>query len=69
MFAPYPFVDDGWTVLEGTTKDGKAVNLLDPNKEVSYAKPEDFGDLYAHERRRKYFTNMRLKKNTRYRKY
>ncbi len=69
MFSPYPFVDDGRTVMEGITPTGKSVNLMNHSKELSFDKPEKFNDIYNHERRRKYLTNLRMKKNSKYRVY
>ncbi len=69
MFAPYPFVDDGRVILEGIHQDGTSINLLDPDAEYSLAKPADMKRYYPHERRRKYYTSMWMKKNSDYRQY
>jgi len=67
MFSPYPFVDDGRTVVKWVLKDWTDVNLLDHNKEVSFDKPKFGGTIYEHEKRRKVFTNLWMKSNSEYR--
>ena len=69
MFAPYPLVDDGRAVVYVKLKNGKEINVLNQDLPVSFEKPDNFRTIYPHERRRKFFTNMRFKKNSKYRSY
>jgi hypothetical protein len=54
MFAPGVFKDDGWFILEGITKDGKALNLLNPNMPVNNTKPKHIVYMFKNDRWRKY---------------
>lgn len=58
MFAPGVFKDDGWYVLEGTTDDGKNVNVLNPGTPISYNKPESVVSMFKNDRWRKYSENF-----------
>lgn len=72
MFAPYPLVDDGWTVIQWNTVEGKSVDLLHPDLELSFERPvtsSDRKNYYDHERRRKYYTNLWMKSNSDRRQY
>ncbi len=63
MFAPGVFKDDGWYVLEGITKEGRSVNLLDPGKSVSYRKPRSVVSMFKNDRWRKYSENFIMSYN------
>lgn len=72
MFAPYPLVDDGWTVIEWVTARWTSVDLLHHDQKLSFDRPvasSDWKQYYDHERRRKYYTNMWLKSNSKRRQY
>ena len=69
MFAPYPFVDDGRVVIEGKKQNWESINLISPESEYTLDKPGDMWSYYPHERRRKYYTSMWMKKNSDYRQY
>lgn len=59
MFSPYPSLDDGWYVIEGTLDDGTKVDVynltLDP---PSRERPEDIALTYKRQRWRKYLNNL-----------
>ena len=57
MFAPVVFKDDGWYVLEGTTRDGHRLDLNRGGAPVSYAKPYSVAALFKNDRWRKYSEN------------
>lgn len=57
MFAPTVFKDDGWYVLEGTTRTGKVLDLNRDGAPVSYAKPAAIVSLFRNDRWRKYSEN------------
>ncbi|MBF9142305.1 HTTM domain-containing protein [Hymenobacter sp. BT439] len=57
MFAPVVFKDDGWYILEGTTKKGKLLDLNRNGALVRYAKPAAVVDLFKNDRWRKYSEN------------
>ncbi len=63
MFAPGVFKDDGWYVLEGITKEGSSVNLLNPEKPVSYQKPSSIVSMFKNDRWRKYSENFIMSYN------
>lgn len=72
MFAPYPLTDDGWTVIEWITTDGTSVDLLHHDRELSFDRPvtsSDWKHYYDHERRRKYYTNLWSKSNSKRRQH
>ncbi len=72
MFAPYPMRDDGWYVIAGKKVDGSLVNMLLPDRPVSYTqKPshEDLVRMFPHEKWRKLLNNLWFKKNASYRWY
>ncbi len=58
MFAPYPFRDDGWFVIEGKLSDGSQWNTFE-NKVISFEKPESLFDHYRNSLWRKYLINIR----------
>ena len=57
MFAPTVFKDDGWYILEGTTADGRQLDLNRGGAPVSYAKPASVVSLFKNDRWRKYSEN------------
>lgn len=60
IFAPAPPRDDGWHVVVGTLADGTQVNLLEPEKPISFDKPT-IGDrqrLYRNMQWRTYYINL-----------
>lgn len=63
MFAPGVFKDDGWYVLEGITRQGSSVNLLDPEQPVSYQKPASVVSMFKNDRWRKYSENFIMSYN------
>ena len=69
MFAPRPLTYDGWYVIEGVLRDGRHVNVLHPDKPVSYEKPASIADQYKDERWRKYLMNLSTPEYTNYRLY
>lgn len=69
MFAPYPFVDNGWTQIQWIKADWSKVNLLHHDKQFTLQEPTDYEDHVIHERRRKYFTSMWMKDNSHFRQY
>ena len=54
MFAPTVFKDDGWFILEGTTKTGQLIDLNRQGHPVSYTKPRAIVKLFKNDRWRKY---------------
>jgi hypothetical protein len=57
MFAPTVFKDDGWYILEGTTTDGRLLDLNRAGRPASYAKPAAVVSLFKNDRWRKYSEN------------
>ena len=57
MFAPNVFKDDGWFILEGITDDEKHFDLLHPDQQLSFAKPDNIVAMFANDRWRKYSEN------------
>jgi hypothetical protein len=58
MFAPGVFKDDGWYILEGITKEDEHINLLRPNKPLTYNKPKNVVGMFKNDRWRKYSENF-----------
>ncbi|SFQ71643.1 HTTM domain-containing protein [Hymenobacter arizonensis] len=69
MFAPTVFKDDGWYILEGTTADGRQVDLNRRGQPVSYAKPASVVALFKNDRWRKYSENYLFVNNAWMRPY
>ena len=70
MFAPYPKKSDGWLVIPGLTEDGRLVNVFQPGRELSFAKPDSlFADYYQNYRWRKYLTRIPTKRFEGYRSH
>ena len=57
MFSPAVFKDDGWFILEATTKKGQKIDLNRKGKPVTYTKPEAVVKLFKNDRWRKYSEN------------
>jgi predicted DCC family thiol-disulfide oxidoreductase YuxK len=61
MFAPYPAKDGGWYVFPGELADGRAVDVLHPERldtGVSYDKPGDVAGTVPNIRWRKFMENL-----------
>ena len=69
MFSPNPLTYDGWYVVEGQLRDGRHVNVVHPEKPVTYERPASIADQYPNERWRKYLMNLSLNESTEYRLY
>lgn len=69
MFAPNPLTYDGWYVVEGRMRNGRQINVVHPERPVSYEQPASIADQYKNERWRKYLMNLSLSENTDYRLY
>lgn len=57
LFAPRPILQDGWFVVEATTRDGRVVDLL-TGKTATYAKPVPVSDQFKNQRWRRMFQNL-----------
>ncbi|UOQ71896.1 HTTM domain-containing protein [Hymenobacter cellulosilyticus] len=57
MFAPAVFKDDGWYILDGTTADGKHVDLNRDGQPMTEQKPASVVSLFKNDRWRKYSEN------------
>lgn len=69
MFAPNPLTYDGYYVVTGHLRDGREINVIHPDRPVTYAQPASIADQYPNERWRKYLMNLSLNENTEYRLY
>jgi hypothetical protein len=69
MFAPAVFKDDGWFILEGTTKAGQVLDLNRQGKPVNYTKPKAIVKLFKNDRWRKYSENYLFVNNSWMRPY
>lgn len=69
MFAPSVFKDDGWFILEGTTKSGQVIDLNRKGLPISYAKPRSVVRLFKNDRWRKYSENYLFVNNSWMRPY
>lgn len=69
MFAPTVFKDDGWFMLEGTTKTGQVLDLNRQGRPVNYAKPKAIVKLFKNDRWRKYSENYLFVSNSWMRPY
>jgi len=58
MFAPVPLRRDGWFVVMGTLDNSSAVNLLHPDRVVTWEKPEIPSEIYNNQRWRKYHADL-----------
>jgi predicted DCC family thiol-disulfide oxidoreductase YuxK len=59
MFAPFPAKDDGWYVIPGTLRNGKAVDLFRQGKDVTFNKATYPSLEYKNHRWRKYMELLR----------
>jgi hypothetical protein len=66
LFAPYPFKDDGWFVIDGKTFNGEHVNPLSPEQGVTYEKPELVAATYENSAWRKYLMSLWFEDNEQY---
>jgi hypothetical protein len=69
MFAPTVFKDDGWYIFEGTTADGRQIDLNRGGAAVRYAKPPSVVALFKNDRWRKYSENYLFVNNNWMRPY
>jgi hypothetical protein len=69
MFAPAVFKDDGWYILEGTTIDGKVLDLNRAGAPVRYTKPASVVSMFRNDRWRKYSENYLFIQNAWMRPY
>ena len=69
MFSPNPLTYDGYYVIVGQLRDGREINVIHPDRPVTYAQPASIADQYPNERWRKYLMNLSLSENTDYRLY
>lgn len=69
MFAPAVFKDDGWFILEGTTEEGRKIDLRRGGLEIDYQKPAYVAGTYKNDRWRKYSENILFISNSHYRRY
>lgn len=69
MFAPSVFKDDGWYIIEGKTKEGRLIDLLNKGKAVSYKKPKYIARMFKNDRWRKYSENYLFADNSYMRSY
>jgi hypothetical protein len=58
MFAPKPFVSDGWYVVVGETKNASLMSLWPNRSAVTLDKPESVAGMYSSQRWRKYWMNL-----------
>ena len=65
---PFPLTDDGWYVMPGTLRDGRAIDVMTGN-EVRWEKPLDVAAMYPNDRWRKYMMNVWSRANAGHRLY
>lgn len=58
MFAPYPFKNDGWFVVEGVLENGDTVDLFREGRPVDWHKPALVSGEYKTDRWRKYMRRL-----------
>lgn len=68
LFAPYPRTSDGYYVIVANLADGAQIDLLSPNHELTWQKPDDVSGSYKTFRWRKYFRNLRRRSRRAYRR-
>lgn len=66
LFAPYPFRDDGWFIVEGSLADGRQIDLLRGGQPLSMYKPEQVSAQFANQRWRRFYQNLWLRANPRH---
>ncbi len=64
MFAPYPWLDDGWLVMPAKLVDGSEVDLLNHGLPPTTEKPALCSARYKDSRWQKHLGNLWLKSNT-----
>ncbi|GAB2453326.1 hypothetical protein GCM10011375_00220 [Hymenobacter qilianensis] len=69
MFAPAVFKDDGWYILDATTRKGQHIDLNRQGKPVTLAKPKSVVSLFKNDRWRKYSENYLFVSNAYLRPY
>ncbi|UPL47701.1 HTTM domain-containing protein [Hymenobacter sublimis] len=69
MFAPSVFKDDGWYILDGTTQDGRHVDLNQEGRGTTLEKPASVVSLFRNDRWRKYSENYLFVDNSFMRPY
>ncbi len=57
MFAPYPWKDDGWIVVDAKLLSGESWDILS-NQKVDFSKPQDFTVVFKNTAVRKYLINL-----------
>ena len=67
MYAPEPLRDDGWWVLDGTTVDGRQVDLLSGGALTSFDKPTGIAHRYGGPRWRKHMRSLWEKRHAKLR--
>lgn len=67
LFAPYPYRDDGWVIVDAVREDGIHIDLFRDGELVSYERPGVIYDLYPRPRWRRYFLSLRLEGNAQFR--
>lgn len=58
LFAPHPFLEDGWFIMEGSTEDGTRIDLMRDGQPVSYAKPLLVSAQFKNQRWRRWYQCM-----------
>lgn len=66
LFAPYPFREDGWYVIEGITADGRSMDLEKDGKLPSWDKPLSVAATFKNQRWRRYYQNLWQRANPRH---
>jgi hypothetical protein len=69
MFAPAPWVDDGWYVIEGVLMDSTRIDLWRGYGPPSETKPKDVASTYKNQQWRSYFRTIWLRDNNAFRLY
>lgn len=69
MFAPFPWLDDGWPILAARLVDGSEVDLLNDGKPVTMEKPALCSSRYKDSRWQKYLGNLWMKNQAVHRDY
>lgn len=57
-FGPHPPEDDGWFVLDGTTVDGRHIDLMKAGQPVDWTKPWQVSAQFVNQRYRRWFQNL-----------
>jgi hypothetical protein len=63
LFAPYPFTEDGWFIIEGHRQDGLVIDLMRQGQPVSYYKPALVSAQFKNQRWRRYYQNLWRRNN------